>query len=441
MRRFVRSPLFRWGLYWLAVLGGYFALSFAFGNFLLYLPFPLLAGVQMAVRVLPRPLLRKIPRPRVRFFALHGVNLCAIAVAVLLFGVLVEEGTDVNNAYIASMPAAGYQSRSAVSYDADTGVYTLRATGEDFRILQLTDIHLSSSLTSVPCDRKALDACDALIRETEPDLVIVTGDLAYPLLFYSFPRDNLVPFGQFGMLMDRLGIPWAMVYGNHDTESVALYDAQHLSGLFRYFRDEGAGVMLYADRQPSIYGRYNQYLRIENPDGSLNRILFLLDSNDYLKGRRAVDAYDSIHPDQMDWYAETIDALSAAEGRTVPSFVFQHIPFRAFADAEAALAAGDPSAVYICGENGETVSCPDVDFGFFDLILEKGSTDAVFVGHDHYNNLAVHYKGVDLVYSRSIDYIAYPGIAGQNAQRGGTLITLTPDGGYTLASVPYVPAE
>ena len=101
----------------------------------------------------------------------------------------------------------------------------------------------------------------------------------------------------------------------------------------------------------------------------------------------------------------------------------------------------DPSAVYICGENGETVSCPDVDFGFFDLILEKGSTDAVFVGHDHYNNLAVNYKGVDLVYSRSIDYIAYPGIAGRTAQRGGTLITLTPDGGYTLASVPYVPAE
>ena len=83
------------------------------------------------------------------------------------------------------------------------------------------------------------------------------------------------------------------------------------------------------------------------------------------------------------------------------------------------------------------MSHPDRDSGFFDLILEKGSTEAVFVGHDHLNQLAVNYKGVDLVYSRSIDYIAYPGIAKETDQRGGTLIVLSQDGGYTIESVAY----
>lgn len=114
-----------------------------------------------------------------------------------------------------------------------------------------------------------------------------------------------------------------------------------------------------------------------------------------------------------------------------------HIPFRAFADAAEALERGDPAARYLFGENGEGVSCPDNDSGFFNAILEKKSTQAVFVGHDHLNNLGVNYMGVDLVYSKSIDFLAYPGIAHKTAQRGGTLITLDGRGGYAIEQVEY----
>ena len=83
------------------------------------------------------------------------------------------------------------------------------------------------------------------------------------------------------------------------------------------------------------------------------------------------------------------------------------------------------------------MSCPDNDSGFFNAILEKKSTQAVFVGHDHLNNLGVNYMGVDLVYSKSIDFLAYPGIAHKTAQRGGTLITLDGRGGYAIEQVEY----
>lgn len=116
----------------------------------------------------------------------------------------------------------------------------------------------------------------------------------------------------------------------------------------------------------------------------------------------------------------------------MPSFVFLHIPLPAFAEAKAALDAGSSDAEYLLGENGEGVSCPDRDDGFFDAMLEAGSTQAVFAGHDHLNNMGIRYRGIDLVYSKSIDCIAYPGIAQRSDQRGATLITLDSEGGYRI---------
>ena len=90
------------------------------------------------------------------------------------------------------------------------------------------------------------------------------------------------------------------------------------------------------------------------------------------------------------------------------------------------------------GENEESVSCPDQDSGFFEAIVKKQSTQAVFVGHDHLNNMAVKYRGVDLVYSKSIDYYAYPGISDRMKQRGATLITSFSDGSYQIEQVDYL---
>ena len=86
-----------------------------------------------------------------------------------------------------------------------------------------------------------------------------------------------------------------------------------------------------------------------------------------------------------------------------------------YADAKAALDAGSSDAIYLFGKNEEAVSCPDNNSHFFDSILDKGSTDAVFVGHDHLNNMWIRYKGVDLIYGKSIDYLAYTGIANRNS--------------------------
>ena len=430
-----QRAIIRWTVYWFVVLIIYLALSLIFGNFAVYWLLPALAAVNFVVRILFN-LPFRFKNPKARLITRICMSVLSLTLTAILCVYIVSNGTDYNNRYIASLDYSGLSPRSSFTYDRETGVYTVKAESDELRILQLTDVHLCAGITTIGTDRKALDACYAVIKEARPDLIIVTGDIVYPIPIQTFNTNNLKPVYQFCTFMNNFGIPWAMVYGNHDTETFADYGAQELSGIFRYFKDDPACPMLYAEKQPDIYGRYNQYLRIENADGTLNRLIFLIDSNDYVGGSAEINDYDSVHTDQLAWYVKTIDEVSAEEGRRVPSFVYMHIPFKEFAEACDALARGEDSAEYLLGENGENVSHPAKDSGFFKLILEKKSTQAVFVGHDHLNNLGVKYRGVDLVYGKSIDYIAYPKIAKQTVQRGGTLVTLSSNG-YEITHIDY----
>ena len=81
-----------------------------------------------------------------------------------------------------------------IAYDESTGVYTLtNRRGGDLRVLQLTDIHLGGSYASYTNDLKALKACFALIDHARPDLVVVTGDLSFPIGLSSFSLNNSTP--------------------------------------------------------------------------------------------------------------------------------------------------------------------------------------------------------------------------------------------------------
>lgn len=435
-RKEIKREILKWSVYWFAVLAGYLAISVVFKNLTMYGLYLAFAAANCMLRLVINSPFRRFSGIRAKRITVKLCKVFSLCALVYCYFFVIDNGSRYNERYIASLDYGVFLHNSSFTYDNSTGVYTVSGKGEEFRILQLTDIHICSSIATIGTDRKAFLACYELIKETQPDLIIITGDLIYPIPIQTFSRDNLNSIDQICIFMNNIGIPWAMVYGNHDTEAVAAYNAKELSGLYRYYRQEGC-PMLYAEKQPEVYGRYNQYIRIENRDGSLNRLAFLVDSNDYVKDSGKANEYDSVHQDQIQWYMDTIDWEAAKEGRVVPSFVFMHIPFQAFARAQEALKNGSPDAVYLFGENGEGVSCPDRDSGFFDAILEKQSTEAVFVGHDHLNNMGVKYKGVDLVYSKSIDYYAYPGIAEQTEQRGATLIRLLPDGSYRIEQKDY----
>ncbi len=338
--------------------------------------------------------------------------------------------------YISTISAVGYVPDD-ISYNDDTGVYTITTGKEQFKILQLTDIHLGGSAASSIKDYKALNACYDIIRFTKPDLVMVTGDLVFPMGIMSLSFNNSAPIMQFASFMRNTGIPWAFAYGNHDTEFIAKSSVEEIQNLFQSLSYKTSYNLLYPYVQPDVTGRNNQLIELRNADGSLNQALFLLDSNDYT--RYKPNDYDYIHDDQVEWYAQEVGRLNTEENKTVSSLLFFHIPLQQYRTAYELYAQGSSEVTYFFGENGETmmdkVCCSDYPSKLFDTVKELGSTKAIFCGHDHYNNLSVEYEGIRLTYGMSIDYLAMPGIENATAQRGGTLITVYADSGYDIKQI------
>ena len=175
-------------------------------------------------------------------------------------------------------------------------------------------------------DKLALSAVYKLIEYTKPDLVIVTGDLVFPLGIMSFSFNNSAPIMQFASFMRNINIPWAFTYGNHDTESLAVLSEQEVDALFQSLSFKKSRNLLYPYIQPNIYGRNNQIIEIRNKENRLLQALFLLDSNSYTG--KGFNSYDYIHEDQVAWYEKSILDLSKKEGKMISSLAFSICPYR-----------------------------------------------------------------------------------------------------------------
>jgi hypothetical protein len=371
--------------------------------------------------------------------AINVPRLISVSIVILLLigNTILRRDTFYTQPYINSVPIVSHN-LNKISYNDETGVYTITAEKDDFKILHLTDIHLGGSLYSYRKDLKALKACYAEIEHTHPDFVIVTGDMSFPMGIMSLSLNNTAPVGQFAAFMRNIGIPWAFTYGNHDTEAIASAKDWDLNELYKSLSFKTSGTLLYPYVQPDIKGRNNQLIELRNADGTLNTALFLIDSNAYTGN--GLNEYDYIHDDQVEWYANEVKRLNAEEGHTIESLVFFHIPLQQYRTAYELYEAGSDEVKYYFGENNEKmidkVCCSDYPSKLFDTMVELGSTTGTFCGHDHYNNMSLEYQGIRLTYGMSIDYLAMPGIEDDTEQRGAELITIHKDGSWNLEQIP-----
>ena len=73
----------------------------------------------------------------------------------------------------------------------DEETFALRIpTDRDYKILQLTDLHLGFGLFSGKKDRLAMSAVTELIYRTKPDLIVLTGDSVFPFFPKSGTMNN-----------------------------------------------------------------------------------------------------------------------------------------------------------------------------------------------------------------------------------------------------------
>lgn len=338
--------------------------------------------------------------------------------------------------YISSVSSVEYE-KDEISYNDYNGVYTIKTNKEDFKVLQLTDIHLGGSLYTYTKDLKALDAIRRLIKYTKPDFIVVTGDVAFPVGLGSLSFNNHTPIIQFANFMRNIGIPWAFTYGNHDTEVYATSTSDEINEIFKSLSYNSSKTLLFPYVQPNISGRNNQMIELRDQDNNLREVFFLLDSNSYRFNMP--NDYDYIHDDQVEWYAEQIKKVNEEANRIVPSMIFIHIPIEEYKTAYDLYKLGSNEVKYYFGEIGEkneAICISNEESNLFEKALELQSTKAIFAGHDHYNNISLEYKGIRLTYGMSIDYLAMPGIENDYKQRGATLITIKQNDDFIIEQVP-----
>jgi hypothetical protein len=134
------------------------------------------------------------------------ITLSVIGLIVVLFGAFSLAGfigNRVNLKKINSIEKVG--SNLTPKMDEETGYWTF-TTDNEFKVLQLTDIHIGAGVLSKDNDEMAINAVSTLIRRVKPDLVIVTGDTAYPVPFQAGTFNNLREAELFATLMEKLEV-------------------------------------------------------------------------------------------------------------------------------------------------------------------------------------------------------------------------------------------
>lgn len=348
---------------------------------------------------------------------------------------------------------------AVIPYKDKDGVWTF-TTDNDLKVLQFTDIHIGGGWMSANKDSQALNAVAAMITAEKPDLVIVTGDIVYPVPYESAALNNLPPHKIFASLMEALQVYWVPTFGNHDTEFYSFYTREEIS---EYYSSDELKYCLYERGDENIDGFGNSVINVKNSDDIITQSLFTIDSHAYT-GKGLIDIikmdYDNIHANQIEWYKNTvesnnkynrevIDTLdnkdeSLTQYGNVNSLLFFHIPIAEYADAWSEYVENDykdtedVKLIYgTAGEGGRIVYSSEISDKLFETMSSLPGKHGIFCGHDHLNNFSIDYMGVRLTYGYSIDYLAYSGIHALGSQRGCTVITVKPDGTFDCVAENY----
>ena len=292
---------------------------------------------------------------------------------------------------------------------------------DDFKILQLTDLHLGAQDDV----EMHLRFVDLTIQDANPDMIVITGDL-----FTFASRETVRQTFDF---FDSYQVPWTFTYGNHDDQGT--YDLYYLGKTAKNYKHCVFNFL----EDDVLSGRSNQVINLIKEDKIIYQI-YNLDSHSYHFGD--FNGYDMIQQDQIDWYARQVDNVNKQEygeayelgDERVPNVCFFHIPLfefeQAYKDYQAGLCPG-------IGENREGYGNAPINNGMFDVMKKYRSTKGVFVGHDHSNNSVILYEGIYLGFGiKATDRVYY-----EKDMLGGRTITLHNDGSLETTAIYHTYEE
>ena len=290
-----------------------------------------------------------------------------------------------------------------------------------FRILMVSDIHGGVGYNK----KKTVAALEALTESQNPDLVVFGGDTAGPGHIHIETAEQLRDLlTDLSGPMERRGIPWCHVFGNHDDnygvpneEAEAVYEEfpccvskrgdPELSGVGNYvlpvYAAEGEELLLNVYGFDSHSGMQDFFIQYGMDPHTPAFPPFVGDHG----------SDDTVHMDQVLWYYQLSKAFEREWGRKIPSVMFMHIPLPEFDMVTRYRRDAD-----LRGHQGEDVCFSPLNSGLMRACVERGDVKGIFCGHDHWNDFSAVYMGVTLAYDASMSYHACQ----DNELRGGRII-------------------
>ena len=365
-----------------------------------------------------------------------------LAVAVIITGLnvlTVQKLLEKGNTY----SKVQYENQLVPEKDENGNWYF--TTDGDFKVMHITDVHIGGGFLSKGYDEKALNAIAIMVTKEKPDLLIVTGDVAFPVPYTAGTFNNYSGAKAFANLMETLGVYWDVTFGNHDSEAYTYFDREDMSA---FYGSDEFEYCLFEAGPKDVDGYGNHTIEVKNSDGIITQAMILIDSQAYIEDsiiESIKGTYDNIHSNQVEWYEDEVNRMNAENKRidekagTVVTHAFFHIPLVEMDDAWNEFKENGykdtENFEYVeglIGETGRQVCCAYGEDELFEKMLELGSTKAIHNGHDHVNNTTFKYKGITFSYGYSIDYFAYSNIDKLGSQRGNTMITLKPDSTFNI---------
>jgi len=275
----------------------------------------------------------------------------------------------------------------------------LKFNNNQFRIVQFTDIHWNS-------DNKYKiynDSTEMMMRKVieieKPDLVVITGDI-------SVSKGAKAGWEQVIRPMTDLKVPFAVTFGNHDTES-----DMPKREVLKYLQKNPYNVT--QDSGDGIDGIGNSSLAVKSSESDKDSwLIYLFDSHAYTNDS-TMGYYDWIKKSQVDWYVDQSNKFAEKNSEVLPALAFFHIPLPEYECVR--------NQKNTLGNHSEEVCSPRINSGLFWAFLQQKDVMATFVGHDHNDDFIGSLANIHLAYGRKSGYVsAYKEIL----ERGARVIEL-----------------
>lgn len=323
---------------------------------------------------------------------------------------------------------------SLTAYAQEQDTKALKFNNGKFKILVLADIQD----TDKP-QKATVELVNNAIDKTQPDLVIMTGDNTAGWWKNVDKEKTEQAIDNVAKAIDDRGIPFALVFGNHDHEGLCddkngMEEEEAKELMLSWYQKYESCLAVEGEEMTGV-GNYN--LTVKDSVGEKDIFnLWLIDSNPYTDENEG-GGYGYVHPDQIEWYENKSNELKEANaGKPLPSIVFQHIvvpevydmlkevpketdgAVRGNANKTEKYYVTNPEFIYQGSLREGPCPANTANAGQFDSWVKQGDVIGAFFGHDHINDFAGAYKGIKLVAVPGVTSYSY----GDN--RGVRTITL-----------------